>query len=851
MLMKSMARKTISCLAATALTLTMLPAVALAAPRDGGAAASVQIDQVTVDATMTFDGNKAEMVECQEGDTDAWVKINISQDGYYSFRIMSTIFDEVNLYDAEGNLLQGSQRQNFTDDGLDDRCWAPQEFKAGESYYVNGLYKGDYPSWQVFKIIGERYDAADTTQWAERSIYGVIGTDGKSALTTADFNDAYYFAQFNPQKGAVDKIYVTDSSLSVTWWKVVDGANTVVTQPEGTGKFIMGVSSAKDGSPISSANFTLVNKYNFGLYSLTADDSQFDATYEVDETNPMTVDRIPSPTVFFNSAKGTFASPVMSDIPELTSDDFEFKGFYTYTTWQGNDSYVSPNELDTVELPADPQPVQADANGYFYTANTKYCARFDGKGDYQGSLWYPFSLSSKKDISQYDFSLKKDTFFVKEGQKLAVSDLSIVTDADADMYAIDGWCDEAGKRLTSGPSEPGTYGLVLVGAGSNVGEVTLPVYVSGADDLAAYTATWLTPHADSNGAFPTVSVKSLDPQLVVDYSNGSRGVLDSSKYKFAGWFYELSFFGSSYMVECDAEHGGVADPMDPENGPSAPYEGFDDFFDPIFTYDYFMKLVPAEGSGMVGEKYIKFTLDTQAPACSEGFDHDFVVVQNDFDCTTAGKKISICKDCGQKKEEAAKASGHAFAAGKTVDATCTEAGYRELVCERCDATSKEEIDQAAGHQYKCVKTVAATCSAQGYKLYQCTTCKTTKKGSLTAKLSHKYGSLKISKAATASKACTMCKHKVTYTIAKRGAAKLTVKGGKKLAVSWGKTGYATKYVVYYKVKGAKSYKKITTTKQSTTLSKLSKGKKYQVMVVAYRGTAKMATGPVNYSAKIK
>ena len=81
--------------------------------------------------------------------------------------------------------------------------------------------------------------------------------------------------------------------------------------------------------------------------------------------------------------------------------------------------------------------------------------------------------------------------------------------------------------------------------------------------------------------------------------------------------------------------------------------------------------------------------------------------------------------------------------------------------------------------------------------------------------------------------------------------KVTPKKGKKLAVSWGKTLGATKYVLYYKIKTASKFSKVTVKSTSKTLAKLKKGKKYKVYVEAYLRSAKLCKSPVKLTAKIK
>ena len=75
-------------------------------------------------------------------------------------------------------------------------------------------------------------------------------------------------------------------------------------------------------------------------------------------------------------------------------------------------------------------------------------------------------------------------------------------------------------------------------------------------------------------------------------------------------------------------------------------------------------------------------------------------------------------------------------------------------------------------------------------------------------------------------------------------------GKRKLVLSWAKTG-ATKYKVYYRVKGAKKWKSKTTKATKLTLAKLKAGKRYQVRVNSYAKGAGTTKGKVKLTKKVK
>lgn len=91
--------------------------------------------------------------------------------------------------------------------------------------------------------------------------------------------------------------------------------------------------------------------------------------------------------------------------------------------------------------------------------------------------------------------------------------------------------------------------------------------------------------------------------------------------------------------------------------------------------------------------------------------------------------------------------------------------------------------------------------------------------------------------------------KIKVNMKKAGKLKLT-SGKKKLTVKWSDNG-ATKYKVYYKVKGDKKWKTTTTTSTSKTIKNLKKGKKYQVKVVATASGVSSKTFKTTTSKKIK
>ena len=59
------------------------------------------------------------------------------------------------------------------------------------------------------------------------------------------------------------------------------------------------------------------------------------------------------------------------------------------------------------------------------------------------------------------------------------------------------------------------------------------------------------------------------------------------------------------------------------------------------------------------------------------------------------------------------------------------------------------------------------------------------------------------------------------------------------------------YKIQYRIAGSGSWKSTTTTGKSKTISKLKKGKKYQVKVTAIKGSRKGAASKIKTSGKVK
>ena len=128
-----------------------------------------------------------------------------------------------------------------------------------------------------------------------------------------------------------------------------------------------------------------------------------------------------------------------------------------------------------------------------------------------------------------------------------------------------------------------------------------------------------------------------------------------------------------------------------------------------------------------------------------GHQHTEIRNKKEATCKAEGYTGDMyCKDCGEKLSDGktiAKATEHTWDAGKvTKAATCTEKGVKTYTCTVCGATKTEEI-AATGHQHTEVRNkVEATCTKEGYSgdVY-CTDCGTKlSSGTEIAKKAHEY-----------------------------------------------------------------------------------------------------------------
>ena len=230
-----------------------------------------------------------------------------------------------------------------------------------------------------------------------------------------------------------------------------------------------------------------------------------------------------------------------------------------------------------------------------------------------------------------------------------------------------------------------------------------------------------------------------------------------------------------------------------------------------------------------------------------------IINKTDATCIEEGAATYSCTVCNQFRAEKFNATGHSYS-GKIIAPTCTENGYTEFSCLKCDDSYVADSTMALGHDYA-VQEVAPTCTKQGYVAHQCRRCENEYFTDYVNATGHRYG-----KNGNARFTCTLCgavdkTRKAAAEDADKKVAKekayaafvAHLNGSSKKSsvnITWGKVQKAKRYVVYaaYCDKNHKTkYKKVATLNGKKTSFKIKKieGKKLnpkrsvKAYVVAY------------------
>ena len=139
-------------------------------------------------------------------------------------------------------------------------------------------------------------------------------------------------------------------------------------------------------------------------------------------------------------------------------------------------------------------------------------------------------------------------------------------------------------------------------------------------------------------------------------------------------------------------------------------------------------------------------------------------------CTTDGYVLSVCKACGDEKQEVLPATGHQHTEVRNkVEATCTKEGYSgDVYCTDCGTklSSGTEIARKA-HEYEERERNEANCKRNGYILFVCKVCGDEKREVL-PKTDHQHTEIRNKEEATCTEGgytgdtyCTDCGEKLS------------------------------------------------------------------------------------------
>ena len=211
------------------------------------------------------------------------------------------------------------------------------------------------------------------------------------------------------------------------------------------------------------------------------------------------------------------------------------------------------------------------------------------------------------------------------------------------------------------------------------------------------------------------------------------------------------------------------------------------------------------------------------------------------------KSVTALKECNEDPAHNITETVNTTSTVKT-PATCTEKGTTTYTAtftgEAFETQTKDVKDiETIDHSWDEGKiTTEATCAKDGVKTFTCSVCGETKTEAIAATGEHEYGEYALTTAATAStsgiltRTCKNCSKKETKVVSPV-LAKAVVASSTSAKISWSKSPYAGRYVVYFSLCN-EDLKAVKTTKTNSELSYkktgLKNGKYYKFKVVAQR-----------------
>ena len=118
-------------------------------------------------------------------------------------------------------------------------------------------------------------------------------------------------------------------------------------------------------------------------------------------------------------------------------------------------------------------------------------------------------------------------------------------------------------------------------------------------------------------------------------------------------------------------------------------------------------------------------------------------LKSEATCVSGAVYYRSCSECGYHAPDTFESgdknpNNHDLVPRGYKAPTCTEAGWNAYkACENCDYTTYQELD-ALGHAYE-ARTVQPTCTKAGYTLHTCTRCKASYTDAVVSSCGHWYG----------------------------------------------------------------------------------------------------------------
>ncbi len=162
-------------------------------------------------------------------------------------------------------------------------------------------------------------------------------------------------------------------------------------------------------------------------------------------------------------------------------------------------------------------------------------------------------------------------------------------------------------------------------------------------------------------------------------------------------------------------------------------------------------------------------IECNLPVYVHTADDEWVVVEAPS-CTTAGRKVKYCTDCGEEAvSEVIDATGHDFNDWEIInDSSCTEEGFKKHTCRTCSFTETVGIDKKEHDWYEEFTIDSEpTCVLDGSKSIHCRNCEAVKDSTVIRASGHDYTGWTITKAATCTekgeveRECKVCHVKET------------------------------------------------------------------------------------------